>query len=323
MQCLTILDRTSDPSGSLTFVPLSVPSSNTELYVCCLFITRIPNSRTLKYHRYAIRLFLFVFLSILPYCKTTTMMFANSFDPISDHRLDQSHSPDDPNAMSIYNMLKIIPLSSLIKSYTLKRYNPWNNIIANNTDHHANWQTLSSDCKAKSVSPLPSPKPRPKPKLPKATTLSEFLSLLSSSPTLEGAISRVSHQLHFLDSVGARDPSVTKTAKYIQQTAQGLTSKIHRQFLPNDGWDRGRGSGGRGRGPYLSATKETTGRSGGLLPSDSSTTTAQASNVGGTSSGKHTPFRDSNNNNNNNINNNNNTDDKPGDDDENNKPQNR
>ena len=180
----TILDRTSALSRGFTFVPPPKPSCNTELYVYRLFFTRIQNSCTLKYHRYVVYLSLFVLLSIIPYCKTSTMMFVNSFDPIFDHRFDQSHSPDDPNAMSIYDMLNILPLSSSIKCYTSHKYNPWNNLIANNTEYHAdNYQTLSSDCKLKSVSPLPSPKPKTKLKLIKTTTTSsEFPPLFS--PTL-------------------------------------------------------------------------------------------------------------------------------------------
>ena len=81
--CLIILDRTSASSRSFPFIPPSVPSCNTELYVYHLFITRIPNSCTLEYHRYAVRLSLFILLSILPYCNTLTMMFVNSFDKVS------------------------------------------------------------------------------------------------------------------------------------------------------------------------------------------------------------------------------------------------
>ena len=178
----TILDRMSASSYSFTYVPPSVPSCNTELYVYCLFITIIPNSHTLEYYCYVVHLSLFVLLSILAHCNTPTMIFVNSFDAISDHRINQSHSSDDPNATSIYNMLKIIPSSSSIKSYTSIRYNPRNKLITNNNDYYANnWQTLSSDCKAKLVSPPLSLKP--KPKLIKTTTFLEFPPLLP--PTLE------------------------------------------------------------------------------------------------------------------------------------------
>ena len=132
--------------------------------------------------------------------------------------------------------------------------------------------------------------------------------------TLKGAISRVSHQLHFLNSVGTQDPSIMKTAKCIQQTAQGLSHKIHCSFLHNDGHGCGRGSGGRGREQFSrTTTKEpSTGR--GLPPSDASTTTAHASNVsGGSNNNPSGPP----NNNNNNINNNGNTGDKTGDGDNN------
>ena len=92
-----MLDRTTATSRNFTFVPPSVPSCNTKLYVYRLFITIILNSRTLEYYRYTVCLSPFVLLSILPHCNTPTMMFVNHFDPISDHRLDQSYSPDDSN----------------------------------------------------------------------------------------------------------------------------------------------------------------------------------------------------------------------------------
>ena len=149
----------------------------------------------------------------------------------------------------------------------------------------------------------------------------EFPPLLPP-PTLEGAFSQASHQLHLLHSpVCTRDLSITKTAKCIQQTAQGLSNKLHCHFLPDGGLGRGRGSGGRGRGPYLRTTKETTRHGGGLPPSDSSTMTAQASNVSCTGFSDNIPTSDPNNNNNNNNHNNNNTgDDDTGDDDNNGPP---